>query len=272
MKKIKCEWLDNMVYMLRYYDNNMTGLKSGLEYRCKKEFKSKAEREQTAKILYDIWGNTEGTNGLVKKHIQQIAKENINYLLPFEIHRCMLVLTFPYVVEMIKVIGGYAERNAFFAPEEIIGEVICNKDYERENVELLFHTLLEIGVIKKLSKTRYKAQQWPVFEVLGLRAVLLTACALGENVLESKKSFLRLLSFEITHDLVDSYEEIDYAQLVGNDLWYQFLKSEAKYSLQYKDGEFIISGEPFIYGGINCCKEQIFSSSFQKTINAIDKK
>lgn len=82
MKKIKCEWLDNMVYMLRYYDNNMTGLKSGLEYRCKKEFKSKAEREQTAKILYDIWGNTEGTNGLVKKHIQQIAKENINYLLP----------------------------------------------------------------------------------------------------------------------------------------------------------------------------------------------
>lgn len=127
-------------------------------------------------------------------------------------------------------------------------------------------------MIKKLSKTRYKAQQWPVFEVLGLRAVLLTACALGENVLESKKSFLRLLSFEITHDLVDSYKEIDYAQLVGNDLWYQFLKSEAKYSLQYKDGEFIISGEPFIYGGINCCKEQIFSSSFQKTINAIDKK
>lgn len=261
-----------MVYMLRYYDNNMTGLKSGLEYRCKQGFKSKVEREQIAKILYDIWGNTEGPNGLVKKHIQQIAKENINYLLPFEIHRCMLTLTFPHVVEMIKVIGGYAERNAFFAPEEIIEEVICNKDDERENIELLFYTLLEIGVIKKLSRMRYKAQQWPVFEVLGLRAVLFTACALGENVPEAKKSFLRLLSFEITHDLVDSYKEIDYAQIVGNDLWYQFLKSEAKSSLQYKSGEFIISDEPFIYGGINCSKEQIFSSSFLETVSTINKK
>lgn len=83
MKKIKCEWLDNMVYMLRYYDNNMTGLKSGLEYRCKKEFKSKAEREQTAKILYDIWGNTEGTNGLVKEAYPANSKRKYQLFITF---------------------------------------------------------------------------------------------------------------------------------------------------------------------------------------------
>lgn len=67
IRKIKLEWLDDMVYMLRYYDNDMIGLKKELINRSKLMAKNKADREQITNILYDIWCDTSGYNGTVKK-------------------------------------------------------------------------------------------------------------------------------------------------------------------------------------------------------------
>lgn len=275
IRKIKLEWLDDMIYMLRYYDDDLNGLKSELGSRCKKSLKNKSEQEQITNILYEVWGNTGGKYGQTKKAIQQIAKQYEEYRLPLEIHRCMLVLTFPILSEMIDIIAGYARSNSFFAPEDImemLSIAVSNETSETNNTELMFNTLLEVGVIKKLNSSRYKAQQWPLFKMLGLKAVLLTSLAIEPEASVNEKSFLRLFSFEITHEFTDTYKEIDYTKIVGKELWNNFLDSGKSYSLQYKDGQFKLSDESFVYGGINCSKEQIFSSSFLETVSTINKK
>lgn len=276
IRKIKLEWLDDMVYMLRYYDNDMMGLKNELSSRSKQMVKNKAEQDRISNILYGIWGNTGGRYGQTKKAIQQIAKQYTEYRLPLEVHRCMLALTFPVFAKMIYIIAEYARNNAFFALEDITEKlsITASKEIgEKDNVELILNILLEVGVIKKLNSSRYKAQQWPLFKMLGLKAVLLTSLAIEPEASVNEKSFLRLFSFEITHEFTDIYKKIDYTKIVGDTLWNNFMDSSKSYSLQYRDGQFELSDESFVYGGINCNKEHIghiFIDSFLSAIRVIN--
>ena len=133
IRKIKLEWLDDMVYMLRYYDNDMIGLKKELINRSKLMAKNKADREQITNILYDIWCDTSGYNGTVKKIIHQIAKHYRSYTVPLELYRCMLALTFPAFSDMIRCISKYAENNSFFTQQEIISEVLNRDELGEKN-------------------------------------------------------------------------------------------------------------------------------------------
>lgn len=262
MKKIKCEWFDDMVYMLRYYDNDFVGLKRELITRSKHMVRNKVDREQMINFLYDTWCDMSGNNGMVKNFIHQIVKQHRSYTLPLEVYRCMLALTFPSVRVIIKCISNRAENNSFFTPHELIAEVLSDysKDVNRyDDITLMLNTMLEVGIVKKLSKNLYKTQQWPVFEELCLKAVLLTASTVSGEVLGEKNDFLKLLSFEIDHNFSDRHKEINYEKLVGETLWQSFLNSGTEYTLQYRDGRFKLSDKEFIYGGINLSRTAILA-------------
>ena len=263
IRKIKLEWLDDMVYMLRYYDNDMIGLKKELINRSKLMAKNKADREQITNILYDIWCDTSGYNGTVKKIIHQIAKHYRSYTVPLELYRCMLALTFPAFSDMIRCISKYAENNSFFTQQEIISEVLSAPSGDingYDDIMLMLNTLLEVGVVKKLPNSLYKAQQWPVFEEICLKAILLTENVVNGLALGEKNDFLKLLSFEIDHNFVDRHKEINYEKLVGDKLWQSFLSSGTEYSLQYRDRRFKLSDKEFIYGGVNLSRTAILAA------------
>lgn len=160
----------------------------------------------------------------------------------------LLLLTFPLLREIYKLLPSFG--NEFFTPEILMQKLEYPFDSEETKKDAVYNalrTLAEVYAIKKLKKGLFKRAILPVPDVQGLEALLLTAQELGDGNVKLADTFLQCYSFEITHDFVDYYENIDFSTIIPEEALKEFLASEESYTLQYNNGKWIISKNEFLY-------------------------
>lgn len=168
---------------------------------------------------------------------------------PYLIYRALLILTFPLLREIEKTLPTF--KGNMFTPD-ILADKITETEFasdvtKRDCISKALQILLEVGCVKKLKKGLLKPQVLPLVDAPSLEACLLAASVLGEGDVKAADSYLQGLSFEITHEFVDYYQHIDYESIVPHKVWNDFIKSETKYTLQYKQGTWEISDKPYLY-------------------------
>lgn len=212
--------------------------------------KYKKVAELTAMFSYD---NNEPTK---RKIIEECAFSCFwlrSSTFPIAVYRSLLLLTFPLLAELTKLSLAFGEN--YFTPQLLINK-LDGKWFENEVTKdsccrAAIKTLCEVGVIKALKRGVLKAQIIPVYDAQGLEASLLTAVELGKSNANEIELFLRGLSFEISHEFIEFYNNIDYATIVPSEIWNEFTNSDREYSLQYKRGIWTVSKEPYSYLEIN---------------------
>lgn len=173
---------------------------------------------------------------------------------PASTYISLLILSFPIIKDVMKVIPSF--NGNFFTPDILIDKVdfpdsIDSYKTKRSCIYNILKTLTEIGAVKKLKKGMYKKGTVCVIDAQGIEAALLTASELSEDSIETADLYLRPYSFEITKDFIEFYDNIDYSSVIPSDKWNEFINADEGYSLQYTEGQWTVSSEPYLYRPYN---------------------
>lgn len=185
--------------------------------------------------------------------------------LPEEIFLSLVYLSFPIAREIHDIAYSYSDK--YFSPAAVY-EMLKNTHFEteatkKECVSKTLSMLRKLCAIKGLRKGMLKQQILPVYDPQGLYAVLLTAVELGNGNSNEVNPYLYSYSFEITHDFVDYYCDIEYDKLVPEYTLYQFLNSAQDYTLQYTKGEWLVTNEPYKYLETGLTKNELNSKALE---------
>lgn len=250
--------LEDLIFIgsdLDYYHNKPLELKNYLAKVYRTKSKSKTNKYKMVNELTAVFRCS--SNEPVKRDILKACAFSCSNLgcrrYALATYRSLLLLTFPLLAELTKLALSFGDN--YFTPQLLIDKLddnwFQNEATKDSCCRAAIKTLTEVAVIKTLKRGVMKSQTIPVYDAQGLEAALLTAVELGKGKPNDIDLFLQGLSFEITHDFIEFFNNIDYTAIVPADIWNEFISSDSQHTLQYKQGAWTVSNEPYLYLEIN---------------------
>lgn len=263
--ELKIDYLDDFVYRLGYYGNDLAGLKNetSFHYLTAKN-KGKDMANKIVNQLMHMWTDTNGEHAKCKERIISVARFTtcrITHRLPLEIHRAMLILSFPLIAELTGIASNFDEQ--VFTPEmaatELKGQYNLADTTLDTAVKKALITMVHVGILKRYRRGLYKFWRWPVFNDIGVYVTLKAAEAFATPE-GTNNPYLRGISIQIDKEQVECFSDVNYPVLVGQEVWKDFVSKDNSYTLQYNCGTWTVSNRPYLYHDYNRTKEDIEES------------
>ena len=235
------------------YDHHCNPLT--MKYEIQRHFahlRSKVNADKFVNALLALWTDFSGVTGNFKKNIVDAAMfyaDKWTYKQQFVVYNCLLLLTFPFYRDVLK--GIVDQRTGLFVAKTIEDYIIekCSYDLsaatKRDLIAQVLGTMIELGVVKRFTNGTFIKSNTPVYDEIGVYAILKVAEALrasGEEIEWLWKCF----NFEVRREFVSFFVDIDYAVILGDCIWSQF-NEESFESLRLNNGEWRCGNGEFVY-------------------------
>lgn len=250
--EIKIGHLDDFIFRAEYYGKDLLGLKAETIHYYKETMnKSSSYTSKLTGELVAMWGEGHSPFKDVQAALREIAltyAKNVSCKLPLEIHRAALILAFPMIREIMRIVSDYGTN--IFTPDMVTAEIKGDYGSEvttSEAVPKALLTMFNLGMLHRVKRGIYKANCWPVFNAFGMLATLTAAQAIANEDDVDGNIVMHGIAMELDHTFAKCFADFDYESIVGKELWETFKGSPTEYSLQFDGNKWTLSDEEFIY-------------------------
>lgn len=252
--KITDEDLEYGSAQIEFFQNDLAGFKAQLQRHYDPQLKGRTNKSKKVNALLAMFAAH--SEEVIKKRILDECAFSSLWLgscyFHYATYRALALLSFPLVYELLKLATSYGDN--FFTPESLSAQLTIPFESEATKADKVYKALnlMEVtGIVKKLKRGLFKVQKLPLLDAQGIEAILLAAAELNEGTADSVNAVLNGLSFEITHEFYDYYGNIPYDKIIPAKVLASFKESSAQYTIQYKNGSWVVSDEEYLYQPTN---------------------
>ena len=228
-------------------------MKREMQYHYSK-LKSKVNAEKYVNALIVLWTDFSGDVGRYKKNIVDAAMfyaDHWTFKQQLCVYNCLLLLTFPFYRDVLKGIVKQCGQGGLCVSKSIEEFLVEHCQYNLSSATLkdycaqVLGTMLELDVIKRFTYGTFIKANTPVYDDIGVYAILKVAEALkasGEEIDWLWKCY----NFEVTREFIDFFVDIDFAAIFGDGIWNKF-NQEGLASIMLNNGEWSNGNGEFVY-------------------------